>query len=196
MRRSQSGNSNWVVVAALAANVTALAAVVMAVMTFWFVRQETQRVVFNTALDSLWHLDAQWNSDSMIDARSAAAAALLDGQHTREVDAVLDFFDQTALFLGRGALDEEMVWYQFYRPMAHYWFASQDYVRQVQRGDPTRWQQLASAMPRLVAIEAQRGKRSVGDAVPTSAQIREFLRTESEGDECEDRSAETRKTPL
>ena len=87
MRQGQRGNVNWTVLAALAASVTALAAVVTAVMIFWYVRQETQRVLLHTALDSLWHLDAEWNSDDMLDARSAAAAALLEGRPAPDIDA-------------------------------------------------------------------------------------------------------------
>ena len=183
--------------AALAASLTALIALATAVMVFWQVRTDTQRIVFNGALDSLWHFETQWNSDDMADTRRAAAASLLDGQPNRDVEVVLDFFDQMALLVNRGALDEEMVWYQFYWPMASYWFASQGYVHKLGHDDPTRWEQLNSEMPRLVASEARRHTRSAEQAVPTSAQIKDFLTTESEGGECEDdQDTDARKTPL
>ena len=197
MRRRDTGSVNWTALAALAASLTALIALATAVMIFRQVRKDTQRILFNTALDSIWRFEAQWNSDDMADARGAAAAALLTGQPNRDVEGVLDFFDQIALLVHRGALDEEMVWYQFYWPMANYWFASQAYVHQVERDDPTRWEQLGAVMPRLVAIEARRHKRTAEQAVPTPSQIKDFLTTESEGGECEDdQDTDAHKTPL
>jgi hypothetical protein len=183
-------------VAALAACVTAIAAVVVAVTVASQVRHETQRVLFNTGLDSLWHFDAQWNSDGMMDARSAAAAALLDGRPSHDIDDVLDFLDQIALLVNRGALDEEMVCYELYWPMANYWFASQEYIRQVQHDSPAAWEQLTSVMPRLETIEARRRKRSAESAVPSKTEIGDFLAAEVHNSQCTDDDTETRKTPL
>ena len=196
MHRNQDGGVNWSALAALAACVTAVAAIGVVVTTVSQVRQETQRVLFNSGLDSLWHFDAQWSSDGMMDARSAAAAALLDGRPSHDIDDVLDFFDQIALLLNRGALDDEMVCYEFYWPMANYWFASQEYVRQVQHEAPGAWEQLAGVLPRLTAIEARRRKRTAEAAIPTKAQIGEFLAAEVRNGECADDDSETRKTPL
>ena len=196
MHRNQKGGIDWSVLAALAACATAVAAIVVAVTTVSQVRQQTQRVLFNTGLDSLWHFDAQWNADGMLDARNAAAAALLDGRPSHDIDSVLDFFDQIALLLNREALDEEMVCYEFYWPMANYWLASQEYIRQVQHDAPAAWEQLASAMRRLTTIEARRRKRTAESAIPTKQQIGEFLSAEMHSGECAEDDAETRKTPL
>jgi hypothetical protein len=193
---NQKGRVDWSVLAALAACMTAVAALIIALATVAQVRQETQRVLFTTGLDSLWHFDAQWNSDSMMDARTAAAAALLDGRPTHDIDDVLDFFDQIALLLNRGALDEEMVCYELYWPMANYWSASQEYVRQVHRDAPGAWEHLAGVVPRLATIEARRRKRAAESAIPTKVQISEFLAAEVRNGECADDDGETRKTPL
>jgi len=188
---------NWTALAALAASLTALVALTTAVLIFRQVRNDSQRILFTTALDSIWRFDTQWNSDAMADARSAAAAALLNGQPNRDVETVLEFFDQIALLVSRGALDEEMVWYQFYWPMANYWFASQEHVAELEHDDPVRSEQLRTIMPRLVAIEARRHQHAVDQAVPTAAQIKDFLATESAGGECEDdQDAGAHKTPL
>ena len=192
----QKGRVEWSALAALAACVTAVAALIVALTTVVQLRRETQHVLFTTGLDSLWHFDAQWNSESMMDVRSAAAAALLDGRPTHDVDDVLDFFDQIALLLNHGALDEEMVCYELYWPMANYWFASQEYIHQVQRDAPGAWQQLAGAVPRLATLEARRGKRTADSATPTKAQIGEFLAAEVRNGECADDDGEARKTPL
>jgi len=184
-------------VAAVAACVAAAAAVAMALFVAAHVRQETQRRLFTTGLDTLWRYEAQWNSDAMFEARSAAAAALLDGRPTRAIDEVLDFFDQLGLLLNRGALDEEMVGYQFYWPLANYWLASQDYVGQVRRSAPHLWEHLETVMGRLLAVEARRRHLTTADAVPTTTQMREFLSTEAAAGECApEQEAEMRQTPL
>jgi hypothetical protein len=195
MHRTDTGSVNWNALAALAATVAAVAALLTAVSISRQVQQETERSRFSTGLESLWHLAAEWDSASMDDARSNAAAALLAGQPTADVDEVLDFFDELALLVDRGVLDAEMVCYQFYYPMANYWFASQDYVHEVQREDPEAWRDLDKVMTRLVAIEARRKRRTAPDVVPSTAQIRDFLMDEQGDAECAD-DTETRKTPL
>jgi hypothetical protein len=195
--RNATGSVNWTALTALAASLTALIALATAVVIFRQVREDSQRMLFNTALDSIWRFDTQWNSDAMADARSAAAASLLAGQPGHDVETVLDFFDQVALLANRQALDDEMVWYQFYWPMANYWRASQDYVGELARDDPLRWEQLTTVMPRLAAIEAHRRKHDAEAAVPTPAQLKDFLTAESEGGECEeDEEDGAHKVPL
>ena len=54
MRRSETGRINWTALAALAASMTALIALATAVMIFWQVRIDTQRIVSTTALDSMF----------------------------------------------------------------------------------------------------------------------------------------------
>lgn len=191
----QAGRIDWTALLAVAALLTALAAVATTVIVWRAVHLDVQHAVFSAGLDSLWHCSDKWNSDDMADARSHAAAALLAGAPTADVNEVLDFFDQIAVLLNRGALDEEMVWHEFYWPMANYWFASQDYIERVQRDDPTAWADLGSVLPRLVAIEAQRKKRSTSDAAPSSKEIRDFLTDETGEGECTD-DEEVRKTPL
>jgi len=193
--RRDAGRLDWAAVAALAASVTTVVAIVTAVMIFSQARQDAQHARFNATLESLWRLVDQWNSADMTTARSGAATALLADQPNHDVDDVLDFFDEISFLLSRGALDEEMVWYEFYRPMANYWFASQDHVRQVQRNDPTTWEQIGRTVTRLVAIEARRRSRTSDDLVPSRAQIREFLTAEIGNAECEEET-EARRMPL
>lgn len=182
---------------AVAAGVAATAALVIALSVAAHVRQDTQRIVFTAGLDTLWHFQDQWNSDAMFDVRSGAAAALLDGQPTRDVDDVLDFFDQLALLLNRGAVDEELVCYEFYWPLANYWFASQDYVGQVRRKAPHSWEHLEHVVGRVLAVEARRRHLTKADVVPATAQIQEFLTAEATAGECvPGDEAEMRQTPL
>ena len=190
-----AGKVDWTALMALAAAIAALAAVATTVVIVHDVREDAARGRFNAGLESLWHLTTEWNSDEMTDARSHAAAALLAAKPTADVNEVLDFFDEVALLLQRGALDEEMVWHEFYWPLANYWFASQEYIRQVQRDDPAAWTDLGMAVQRLVAVEARRKRQSTGAAVPSMKEMRDFLTDETGADECTD-DEEVRKTPL
>jgi hypothetical protein len=196
-RRDQRGAADWGALAAVGACVTALAALAMVLMVFVELRADLQRGRFGAALDSLWRLTAEWSSPDMAAVRASAAGALLDAQPNADVAAVLDFFDEVAFLLSRGVLDDEMVWYEFYRPMAAYWFASQRQVDAAQRTDSTEWEQLREAIGPLVAIEARRRQKPADAAVPTAAEIHDFLTAELSNGECDElQSAGVRRVPL
>jgi hypothetical protein len=133
------------------------------------------------ALDAVWRLDEEWKSAGMVASRNAAAAGLLAGEPTRDVDDVLDFFDEIAFLADRGALQEEMVWYRFYRPLASYWSASQEYLR----GRTSEWQHLGDLLPRLATIERQHHKDRWRDGIPSKNDVREFLDGETDAAPCE-----------
>jgi hypothetical protein len=183
-------------VAAMAASVSALAALALAFASFRELRQDRRTAQVNLALQSLWRLADEWGSDDMLDARSEAAASLLADQPSRDVDDVLNFFDEVAVLLDRGMLDEELVWYEFYWPMANYWFASQDHVRQAQKTNPAAWLQLSRLVPRLVEVEKRRHSGTADEAVPTKTQMREFLQAEADSSDRDEDEADVRRTPL
>jgi hypothetical protein len=185
---------DWAALAALAACVAAAAAAVTAVSTLRLVREETAQARVRTGLDTLWHLTGTWESPGMAGARAAAAGALLSNRPSGDVDVVLDFFDEVALLIERQILDPELVWYELYWPMANYWFASQDYVRNIKGEEANAWGPLERVMPRLVQIEAQRRQRATDAAAPSKAQMRDFLSAEVGQGECEE--DEVQRTPL
>jgi hypothetical protein len=195
MRLSETGSVNWTAVAALAAALAALAATLTSVSLLWYVRVEGQQARMRAGLESLWHFTSQWEMADLGEARSLAVNALLSGTPTRDVESVLDFFDEVALLANRGILDEELVWYEFYWPMANYWRASQEYVRDVQGDDPNAWSELGNLMPRLTVIEARRRRVSVHEAGPTKLQVREFMLAEVGSGTCAEPDVDE-KVPL
>jgi len=186
-------------VTAALSGLTALAAVVIALTTLSFVRSsvpaERQPPALSESLESLWRLRGEWESDDMASLRSSAAAALLDRQANDDVDDVLFFFDEIAFLWKRGALDEELIWYEFYWPMANYWAASQDHVRTLRTDDATRLTGLEELMKHLVVIETRQRKKSEADAIPTTKQVRDFLNAEVEGDPCMEDDEDTHRVP-
>jgi hypothetical protein len=195
MVRDDFGRLDWAAVTGLAATVAALAAVATAAVLFWQVRQEARRARFSTAVESVWQLNDQWNSATMVDVRSAAAGELLSGKPTSDVDAVLNFFEEVVLLVNRGAADERLAALQFYWPMANYWVASRDYVRQVQQDEPSAWADVRAMVTRFGAIEARRQRTPGAAVLPAAAEVQQFLTDEQGGDECSDDS-EVQKTPL
>jgi len=181
---------DWNAIAAVMATVTAIAALITAIAVLSYVRSAVRQpspaptAELNTSLDSLWRLRDEWNSDDMGTLRSSAAASLLDHEPNGDVDDVLFFFDEIGYLWQRGALDEQLIWYEFYWPMANYWTASEDHVRELRADDATRFAALDHLMQRMVAIESQQRNKSAADAVPTATQVRDFLNSEVEDDPC------------
>ena len=127
--------------------------------------------------------------------RSSAAASLLAGRASDDIDLVLRFFDRLAFLTTRGSFDEELVWHEFYWSAAAYWFASEDYRRHLRADDSARWQEVEALVQRLVAIEAEHRNRSTDEGRPTKAQLREFLLGEVSAGECAE-GEETEVGPL
>jgi hypothetical protein len=188
---------DWAAVAGLAACLVAASSLTVAVAVLREVRgsQAWQRITLS--LDTLWRFDNEWRAPEMSASRSAAAAGLLDGRPTAAVGEVLDFFDEIAFLIDRGALDEETVWYRFYWPMASYWFASQDYVQRMRHDNASSWEHLARVMPRLATLESQRRTDHNKEGIPNQKQIEDFLNAEIEAGRCDGGGdQEVHMTPL
>jgi hypothetical protein len=194
MKRHSAGKIDVTILASLAAAIAALAAVVSAGVVAWQVRDEGRRARLSTGVESVWHLSEQWSSSTMLDIRSSAAAGLLAGKPTPDVDGVLSFFEEVGLLVNRGAVDEELAALQFYWPMASYWSASKEYIEKVEHDRPSAWEDVGSLVTRLSTIEAHRRSRPVTDMLPSKEQVQQFLLDEQGNSECTDDS-EAEKTP-
>lgn len=194
MTRYGAGKVDLSVLASLLAALASLAAVVTVGLVAWQVREDSRITRVSARVEVLWHVNDQWKSAAMGDVRSAAAAALLGGKANSEVGAVLDFFEQMALLLNRGVLDEELAARSFYWPLANYWTACSAYVQQVQRDDPSAWGTISGLVQRLGAIEAQRKRRETTEVVPSAEQVQRFLLDEQGNNECTD-DTDAEKTP-
>lgn len=195
MQRKRAGTMDLALIASLLAGIAALAAVATAGLVAWQIREQARAAHAAAGLESLWHVDEQWNAPAMLDVRSAAASALLARKPTVDVNTVLDFFDELVLLMDRGALDEELTALQFYWPLANYWAASAEYVRQVQRDEPDAWEKVAGLLKRLASVEAHRRERPLTEVLPSPDQVHQFLLDEQGSDECTDDDSENGKTP-
>ena len=183
--------ANLSAVVNLLAALAALAAVVSAgwVVSQW--RTANQQALLSASLTLLDQLDDRWNSDTMLDVRSSAAAGLLAGDPTPDLRTVLDFFRELALLVRRGAVDEEFAAIKFYSPLAAYWSASREYVQRSEeaKGQPAALEQLSELeelTKRLGAAEAARRHVQPADLLPSKDEVTRFLESERSDEECDD----------
>jgi hypothetical protein len=92
--------------------------------------------------------------------RTAATACLSQGRDPAgaALDDVLDFFDDTAFLVKKGAPDEEMMWHGFYHWIRLYLQAGEQYITSYRRNEPAVWKHLFSLYPRLNALEKAEGQ--------------------------------------
>ncbi len=194
MKASSAGRADLAAVASLLAAVAALTSVVTAALVAWQVHEETHMARETAALEALWHVSEQWNSPAMLDVRSSAAAALRTRKPSADVATILDFFDEVVILVHRGALDESLAALHFYWPLANYWAASNEYIRQMQAEEPAAWNDVGALVKRFGTLEAQRRKRPIAEVQPTVEEVQQFLADEQGQDECTDDS-DAEKTP-
>ncbi len=194
MKAHCAGRTDLAAIASLLAAVAAVAAVTTAALVAWQVREETHLARETAALDSLWHVSEQWNSPAMLDVRSNAAAALRARKPSADVASILDFFDEIVILVHRGALDEGLTALHFYWPLANYWAATNEYIKQAQSEEPSAWNDIGTLVKRLGALEAERRRRPISEVQPTPEEVQQFLADEQGQDECTDDS-DAEKTP-
>jgi hypothetical protein len=180
----ERGAVDWTALTALMATVTMLAALFLVVRGLGEIRRERREARFAFAVDALWRLGDEWSAPEMAATRSSAAASLLAGRVSGDVDVVLRFFDRLAFLTSRGRFDEELVWHEFHWPLTGYWFASVDYRSHLRADDSERWHALEALVQRLIAIEAKHRNRSADEVTPSNGQVREFLLSEASAGEC------------
>ncbi len=156
-------------VIAIAACVTAVIALVAAVVSIW-------QAHFTTRVQALLHFDSSWSSDSMRATRRKAASGLLKGEPNADVDRVLDFLETLAgIFVKRRGvfcsrvIPDDWARRTFYWVAVCYWSKSRDYIETVRRKATERqaWKDLCELMPRWTAAE--------GNEPPTAQDIDGFL---------------------
>lgn len=143
------------------------------------VRQQAELTKLTLGVESLRHLNADWESYRMVKQRRAAAAALLQGKPTPEVHPILDFFEKLSFLVDDGTLGEEIAWHHFCVPMISYWSASREYVQHIRKvqDDPTMWEGLDALASRLMALDARHRKRPA--KLPEKEVTDAFLRYEA-----------------
>lgn len=189
------GRVDWTAITALMATLTAVAALFVVMRVMREMRHERREARFTVAVDALWRLSDEWGSDDLAGVRNSAAASLLAGRASEDIETVLRFFDRLAFLTHHGSFDDELIWHAFYWPLINYWFASEGYRVHLKPDDESRWQDLDALIQRMVAVEARHRKKSAAEVVPNKDQTREFLLDEVSAAQCSDND-ETEVGPL
>jgi len=199
LERAQSRSLRLVTAAVLVSACACLAAAGATWVLVWrALHVQTAEPAQETALQVLWQLDAEWNSDQMLGVRAGAASALLERRGAAEIADVLQFFDQVAYLAQRLNLDRELLGYRFYRPATCYWKASEFLRSRGGASDRDRYPYLPALIEVLRSF-SQRRFGVDGKSEPSTEEVRDFLLSEARGGSCgEDEPAEdsAQMTPL
>jgi len=157
---------------------TSVVAAITAIVAIWL---ESRRSRFASGVDLIQKLDREFRSEQFLRTRAHAARALLSTPvtNTNAIDEILDFFEEVAFFVRRGALDRETTWYFFFSYIYRFNAAATEYVVAQRRNDATLWHNYITVYPRLLSIE-QRERATLGSRKHLSENdVGQFLREES-----------------
>ena len=108
----------------------------LVVVTFWMAyrqidlqRQQTKDAHANLCLQNHLTFTARFDSPAFLrDRKSLAELFLANAPHDKIKESVLNFFEDMALFLRRGYLDEELAWSTFGFYAVRWWATCKGYV--------------------------------------------------------------------
>ena len=143
------------------------------VASVWVLYYQTKQ---QRKFEAFWNLYRQWGSPEMRATRRRAATLLEQKEYlknpallTVDISDVLDFFDTLAMLARKSIVDKNLAWHQFYWWAVNYWYASEEYVRQVQAAEGEKtWEDIKSFLPQLMKREGQNQR-------PDAAQLAKFL---------------------
>lgn len=191
-RLQPSDQQLWTIVGSVgtcAGAVAAAAGVLFAAFSFGATVQQSK---LSLGADMVLKLDDRFKTPEMKNARARAAQKLATKALTSDenVDLVLDFFEQVALFERRSAIDTELVWHTFYHWFFNYYHLSKSYREYARQDDTSLWADIEQLYERIVMAQAgvrqsrtscltlcKRTKKTRG-LVPTTGELERFVNEE------------------
>jgi len=136
-------NWNWVAITAVAALITAISSLVVAIIS-------KRQLRFNR--------NDQFEEDDFIAKRRTAANVLKNptNENESEIEPVLDFFETLGFLTRRKALDEEFVWNTFFYWVYGYYRLCKDIIARQRTKYPTRYQDLLWLKDILINFEKRK----------------------------------------
>ncbi|MGD1089748.1 MAG: hypothetical protein ABR955_13660, partial [Verrucomicrobiota bacterium] len=105
--------------------------------------------------------------DAMKDTRSLAASEVNEYfqngnwnavENTKELDLILDFFDDLGFYSENGQMSDEVLHQEFYGSMRTYCQPAERYIKETEIDEPTVWNHVLLLFKRLTDIEATQSK--------------------------------------
>jgi hypothetical protein len=133
------------------------AAVAVVIVTRQVGDKQIVAVKANLQADTMLRLMDKFDSDPFQEKIKIAAEACLAHLETKDpgvaVEDVLDFFDDAAFCVYKGALDEEMMWHPFYHWLRVFYQASKQHIKMRINEESAVWNYLRWIYPRLNELE-------------------------------------------
>lgn len=121
----------------VANTVAAQAAIVLAAISIVALYSGIRRAKFLVVVDLILRLDERFNRTEMVNSRrKAARSAFVDNWD--DVEDVLDFFEEFAFIAKRHAVDDEVIWHEFYWWIHRYFVAARPHIEETWKDDPNQ----------------------------------------------------------
>jgi hypothetical protein len=171
-------NLDWTAIGSIA---TAAAVVVAIIVAVW----ESRRHHFAHSVDLIRDLRKDFDSPEFRVVRKKAAESLKGKTYddpanpiNKDSDEVLDFFDVVGYLTYRGALDNRMVWHDFYYWIVGYYENAQVHIAKNVKNDPARWEDFVRIYRTMLDVESDRTSRPEEKLHLSSEKLVEFLEEE------------------
>lgn len=113
--------------------------------------------------------------------RRLAAASLMKGEYSRELQNLMDFFTRFARMVVRGAVDKDAAFRTFHGRFTRYWTAAAPLIEEerLKMKNPHLWMQTEKVYREFLEMDAAEKGCTVADVIPDSAVIQRFLQDEA-----------------
>ena len=131
--------------------------------------------------ESIIKLIDKFDSHDFQEKRKRAAQACLNHLEDKNpgvvIEDILDFFDDVAFLVTKGALDTEMMWHPFYHWVRMYYQAAEQHIIARTKEEPTVWNYLCAIYPRLTEMEKSKSSHTYKEKL-TDTELRTHLQEE------------------
>ena len=172
---------DWGMVAAIAALITAIAAI-MAII----IQMRSARVVM--VIDLLLRLERDFRLDPLMVARRRriGEAFLRERQVDKQslevvsdLEEVLHFFQLIGTLVRKGVLDRYLAWNSFYYRAIGYWCIAESHITATRNRDATIWEDFVLMKDMFVKEEARQRQQPVIKVFPNDDDVTQFLKEEA-----------------
>ena len=145
-------------------------------VTFWMARKQARAVQEDLKARLQLQFIDRFDGSRMVKARKELAQLLLLKTSQDQIkETVMEFFEDMSLFLGRGYLDEELIWSTFGFYAVRWWAMCKDYIlsERARQSDSTLFTDFEDLTKRFLARDTKAGL-----AEATASDLEQFLRDE------------------
>ena len=140
--------------------------------------------------DPTWALKYQdvFNSRDFRKKRSRAAKAIIQqlenpkDEFSDEVDPILDFFEDLGFYCKGGQISPEVIHHHFYEWIRPYLQATDSYIHEEQKEEPTAWEHLAYLQDVVDELESSKLHKRQEQLRLSRSDLMDFMESESQED--------------